>query len=375
MADASSEREDPSPESVATTVSRRKAEHLDTSLRLGDGHDGVAGWQDLHLVHQAVPRVDLDDVDLGTTLLGRQLRLPVVIAGMTGGTPAARDLNATLGRVAEMAGLAVGVGSQRAALRDPSLASTYSVVREHAPSALVIANIGASQLIDQPGEPGLSRADVRAAIEMVDADALAVHLNFVEELVQPEGQRRAAGLVEALEQLCAWCPVPVVAKETGSGLSAEAAEVLRGAGVQALDVGGLGGTSFRAIEQDRAESQGDLRHVHMGQALTGWGIPTPVSVVAARGNVPVVATGGLRTGVDAAKALALGARAVGIGRPILEQAMQGEAAALAWLSGFEEQLRAATFLAGCSTVNELQLARCVVSGETQSWLRQLELHP
>jgi isopentenyl-diphosphate delta-isomerase len=210
---------------------------------------------------------------------------------------------------------------------------------------------------------------------MVAADALAVHLNFVEEWVQPEGQRRAGGLVAALERLCAWSPVPVIAKETGSGLSARAASVLRNAGVMALDVGGLGGTSFRAIEQSRAEGRADVQHVEMGQALTGWGIPTPVSVVASRGEVPIIATGGIRTGVDAAKALALGATAVGIGRPLLERAMVGIEPVLSWLAGLEEQIRAACFLTGSQTVSDLSQRQLVVLGETRAWLQQLGMVP
>lgn len=353
----------------------RKVEHIAAALRLGDGHDGGAGWHDVHLVHQAVPDIDADDIDLGSTLLGHHLRVPVVIAGMTGGVKEALELNRVMAQAAEAAGVAIGVGSQRAALLDASVVPTYAVVREAAPSAFVIANIGASQLIDQPGEDALTSAQLRAVVNMVGADALAVHLNFVEELVQPEGQRRAAGLLQALEQLCAWLPVPVIAKETGSGLSEQASSLLRRAGVQALDVGGRGGTSFRAIEQDRASAREDRPHVGMGQALTGWGIPTPVAVVASRGGAPVIATGGIRTGVDAAKAFALGASAVGIGRPVLERAMDGLDSLTAWLAGLEDQLRAACFLSGCHRVADLADQQLIVSGETQNWLRQLGLHP
>jgi isopentenyl-diphosphate delta-isomerase len=355
--------------------SQRKAEHIAAALQLGDGHDGPAGWADVHLPHHAVPDTDANDIDTSVSLLGQTMAMPVVIAGMTGGVPEAYQLNRALATAAEAAGVAIGVGSQRAALRNPSLQRTYRVVRDAAPTTLVLANIGASQLLDQPGEDALSLRELQAVVDMVDADALAVHLNFVEELVQPEGQRRAAGLFQALERLCAWSPVPVVAKETGSGLSEQTAALLRQAGVQALDVGGRGGTSFRAVEQDRAMSQQSAGHIAMGQALTGWGIPTPVSVVASRGGVPVIATGGIRNGVDAAKALALGATAVGVGRPVLQRAQEGSDAVLDWLLALADQLRAACFLTGCHSVSDLPKRQLVITGPTRDWLQQLGLQP
>lgn len=350
-------------------ISQRKREHLDAALALPDRRAG--GWDDVVLVHEALPSVDFGEVELSTELLGRRLALPLVIPGMTGGHADAVEINAALAGAAEAHGVAFGVGSQRAALRHPELIDAYAVVRKAAPGALVIGNIGISQLIPQDDAPALGTEEVDALIEMIGADALAIHLNFVEELVQPEGQARARGALEALVGLIERCPVPVVVKETGSGLSRATAVRLAAAGAAALDVGGLGGTSFAAIEAVRARAIGDRRGATLGDALATWGIPTPVSVAACAPVLPTIAVGGIRSGVDAAKALALGARAVGVGRPLLERALVGDEAVGEWIADFAAQLRAAVFLSGCRDLAELAVAPRVVRGETAAWLESL----
>lgn len=331
-----------------------------------------AGWDDVHLLHDALPDVDAEEVDLTARFLGRKLALPLVISGMTGGHPRAAVINEILARVAGRRGVAIGVGSQRAALRDPSLVPTYSIVREVAPKAFVIGNIGISQLVPQDGEGSLGAADVRAIVRMVRADALAVHLNYLEESVQPEGQTRARGAARALRRVVRASPVPVIAKETGAGISREVALRLRGLGVAAIDVGGVGGTSFAAVEAERATERGDEARALLGARFRDWGLPTAVAVVGAvAARLPVVATGGVRSGLDAAKALALGATVVGVGRPLLQAALTGEAAVELWLDQFALELRTATFLAGVARVRDLSLARTVVSGETGRWLVEL----
>ena len=336
----------------------------------------AAGWDDVHLLHDALPDVDADAVDLSTRFLGRKLALPLVISGMTGGHPRAQAINELLARVAGRRGVAIGVGSQRAALRDPSLIPTYSVVREAAPKAFVVGNIGISQLIPQDGEGPLRAADVRAIVRMVRADALAVHLNYLEESVQPEGQTRARGAARALRRIVRASPVPVIAKETGAGISREVALRLRGLGVAAVDVGGVGGTSFAAVEAERARERGDEARSLLGTRFRDWGLPTAVAVIgAAVARLPVVATGGVRSGLDAAKALALGATLVGVGRPLLQAALAGEAAVELWLDQFELELRTATFLSGVARVRDLPRVRTVVSGETGRWLDELGYRP
>ena len=237
------------------------------------------GWDDVRLVHEALPEVDQCEIDLSVEFLGHRLRAPLLIAGMTGGHTTARDVNAVLARAAERHGLAMGVGSQRAALRRPDLAYTYTVVREQAPTAFLIGNIGAPQLIAQDAAPPLGLDEVQLALDMIRADALAIHLNFLQESVQPEGERRSRGCAEAIRRVVETIDAPVIAKETGAGISQATALRLRDLGVAGLDVGGVGGTSFAAVEGLRAEAQGSTGSQRLGEVLRDWGIPTPVSVV------------------------------------------------------------------------------------------------
>jgi isopentenyl-diphosphate Delta-isomerase len=355
-------------------VEARKAEHLRVTATRDVNTRAAPGWADVHLVHEALPEIDLDQVDLSLELFGRRLQAPLVLAAMTGGHALALEVNAVLARAAERHGLAMGVGSQRAGLRRPELAHTYAVVREHAPTALLIGNIGAAQLIEQASGPAFSVDDARRAIDMIRADALAVHLNFLEESVQVEGDRRARGCSLALRRIVDAVGVPVIAKETGAGISQSAALRLKDLGVAALDVGGVGGTSFAAIEGLRAAERGDERSRRLGEVLRDWGIPTAVSIVAARGTrLPLIATGGVRTGLDAAKALALGAQAVGVARPLLSAALEGEAAVEAWIAQFLTELRTVLFLTGSQSASELRRKSLVVLGETRAWLDGLGL--
>jgi isopentenyl-diphosphate delta-isomerase len=359
---------------LADEIKSRKAEHL--RIARGDVESKrPAGWADVEFVHLAVPELDYNRVDLSTTFLGRRLKAPLVIAAMTGGHGEAHEINARLGRAAERYGLAMGVGSQRAALQSPSVADTYAVARREAPSAFLIANIGAAQLIRQDDQrPPFGVPDIERAIEMIRADALAVHLNVLEEVVQPEGDRRAQGYLSALEELISGLGgrTPVIAKETGAGISAQAAERLAAAGVKAFDVGGRGGTSFAAVEARRAAARRDEARARLGEVFRDWGLPTPVAVVAAGASgLPVIATGGIRSGLDAAKALALGATLVGVARPMLQAATKGEEAVYLEIEQLLSELAMAMFLTGSANVSELQNAPRIVLGDTHAWLTQL----
>ncbi|MCC7367034.1 MAG: type 2 isopentenyl-diphosphate Delta-isomerase [Chloroflexi bacterium] len=353
-------------------ISARKGEHLSIIAGQDVASRTRPGWDDIKLIHQALPEIDLDEIDLTTPLLGFRLRAPLVIASMTGGHPDAYTINQVLAKAAQAYGLAMGVGSQRAALRDPHQRRTYAVARQEAPDAFLIGNIGAPQLIPQHGAPGLTVEEVRACVEMVQADALAVHLNILEEAVMPEGDRQARGVRDAITALVSEMTVPLIGKETGAGLSTDAALALRGCGVQALDVGGLGGTSFAAVEGARAALVGDRRGIQLGEVFRDWGIPTAVSVTqAAPAGLPIIATGGVRTGLDAARAIALGATAVGVARPLLMAALQGYEAVAAWIEQFLIELRTAMFLTGSRTPPDLCHQPRVIVGETGVWLGQL----
>ena len=368
------DRSAPSADGGIASLMRRKGEHISRALAMGDS--GSAGWEDVQLVHDALPDADFEELDLSVEFLGHRIGLPLLISGMTGGHAAALAVNRELGRAAAATGAMIGVGSQRAALLDPGLADSYAVVRECAPDAYVLANIGISQLVRQRDSAALRLDDVLRAVDMVRADALAVHLNYLEEIVQPEGQTRARGARAALADLVKELPVPVIAKETGAGLSREVALRLRDLGVRALDVGGSGGTSFAAIEASRAASTGDMVRAATGLAFAGWGIPTAASVGLCADVLPVIAVGGVRNGLDAARAMRLGAVAVGVGRPLLEQALLGASdsgggAVRDWIDGFAHQLRAAVFLAGVPSARALGSATAIIRGTTRDWLDQL----
>jgi isopentenyl-diphosphate delta-isomerase len=359
-----------------TAIERRKAEHLRIAAEEDIETRTAPGWDDVHIVHDPLPATDAARIDLSARLLGHTLALPLVIAGMTGGHAGAERVNATLADAAARNGLGIGVGSQRAALRDPSLRRTYAVVRERAPNAFVIANVGISQLVEQDDGAPLGAKDIRALIEMVGANAVALHLNYLEECVQPEGQTRASGIEAAIRRLVRQSTVPLIAKETGAGISGAAARRLKALGVRAIDVGGVGGTSFAAIEALRARDRGDIARAQLGLVFRDWGVPSAVAVAgSARSGLPVIATGGVRSGLDAAKAIALGATVVGVGRPLLQAALEGADAVERWIAQFALELRTATFLSGVTRSRDLSTRRPVITGVTRDWIDQLGYGP
>lgn len=348
-------------------TSERKDDHI-RIVKEEDVEEPGTGFVDVSLVHEALPEIHLDDVDTTTEMLGTTLDAPVFIESMTGGHPNATKINRALAYAAQEAGVAMGVGSQRAALEEPDRRASYEVVRDSdaGPDAFVYGNIGAAQL-DDYGIEG-----VEECVDMIDADAMAVHLNFLQEAVQPDGDVDATGCLDAIERVTREASVPVIVKETGNGFSRETAERLADAGVDCVDVAGKGGTTWSGVEAYRAASVGDRRGEKLGTRFRTWGVPTVASTVLASDVHPcVVASGGVRSGVDIAKAVALGASAGGLAKPFLKPAAQGNDEALEAVKDVVAELRTAMFVTGSNDIDELSKARSVVTGKTREYLNQL----
>lgn len=347
-------------------LSHRKAEHVKVVLD-GDVEGRYRYWEDIRLVHNALPEIDFEEVDPSVELLGRRLKAPLVITGMTGGFPDAAKINDNLARAAAELGVAMGVGSERAAILKGQFPESYACVAKH-PVPLKFANLGAPQIIPQgPSDRVVGLPEARSAMELIGAHVLAVHLNFLQEMVQPEGDRRARGALDEIGRLAH--EFPVLVKETGAGISRGVAERLRDRAVRAIDVSGTGGTSFAAVEHHRAKAQGAVREARLGKVYWDWGIPAPVSVKELGPvGLPIVASGGVRSGLDIARALALGATAAGTAGGVLRAAATSFEATRAELEQMIYELRVAMFLTGSRTVAELRRAPHVIVGETREWL-------
>ena len=331
---------------------RRKADHIRINLEKDVSFKGIStGFERYSFEHCALPECNLEDVDTCTTLLGKRLTTPLIISSMTGGTAEARVINQRLAEAAQAAGIGMGIGSQRAAIQDPSLADTFHV-RHVAPGILLLANLGAIQL-----NYGYGLDECRRAVEMIEADALILHINPLQEALQPEGNTRFAGLLAKIEAVCKALDVPVVAKEVGWGFSERASRQLADAGVAALDVAGAGGTSWSQVEMYRAETE---RQRRVAAAFANWGIPTAKSLQQARQGapeLPIIASGGVYDGIQIAKAVALGATACGIAGPFLGAANESTDAVTELVAVIIDQLRIAMFAAGAADVSALQCTR------------------
>jgi len=350
-------------------VKQRKVEHVSVALGQDVSAPQKANWSDIQFVHQALPEVDLDEIDTSVNFLGHTLRYPIFMSSLTGGHPDVTAINRNLARAAERYGLALGVGSQRAAIVNPDVASTYAVAREYAPNAFLIANIGAPQLIVQSRHAAFTLEQVQYAIDMIAANALAVHMNSLQEAAQPEGDRRAVGEAAALRALTGQISIPVIAKETGAGVCREQALLLRSCGVAAIDVGGAGGSSMPAMEAVRSQARGDEQAMHIGLLYRDWGIATPIAVVEARvAGLPLISTGGVRNGLDVARALALGATLAGMGFPFLKAASKSYEAVCELLEAVVAELKVAMQLSGAANIGQMREVDVVVTGETHNWL-------
>jgi len=346
---------------------RRKNQHVEICAS-EDLTQHYVYWDDVKLVHNPLPEIDLEEIDTTTKMFGQTLKAPIVISAMTGGYGKAEEINRNLASVAEEFGIGMGVGSQRAALENPELARTYSVIKGFE-IPLRIANLGVPQLVKQGDRDPLDVGDGKAAMQMVDAHVLAIHMNYLQEVVQPEGDTKSRGGFRALERFAS--ALPVIAKETGAGIPREVALRLKRAKVKGLDVGGLGGTSFSAVEYYRAKAAGDKTRANIGQTFWDWGIPTPVAVVVANVGLPIIATGGLRSGLDVARAICIGAGCAGMAGRLLPAALEGKETLSVELRTIIDELKAAMFLVGAKDMKELAGAKALIVGRSKEWLDQL----
>jgi len=336
---------------MASDTDRRKREHIETVLTEDVRAKGVTtGFERFFLEHVAAPELDLAEIDLSSTLWNRRLAAPLLISSMTGGTAEAREINQRLAEAAQALGLAMGVGSQRAAIEEPELAETYRV-REVAPDILLFANFGAVQL-----NRGFGPDQARRAVDMIGADALVLHLNPLQEAVQAEGDRDFRGLYAKIAAVVAALKVPVVVKEVGNGISGAVARRLAACGVAAIDVAGAGGTSWSEVEAYRSR---DPERRSIAHAFAGWGIPTALSLIEARREAPdlvLFASGGVRSGVDAAKAIRLGATLVGTAAPMLGSATDTAQSVIGRMERMIAEMRIACFCSGARDLAALRRA-------------------
>ncbi len=335
-------------------IEQRKCDHIKVSLseKIESGH---ACFENVRFVHTSLPELNFDEIDISATFLGKKFNAPFIIEAMTGGCREAEKINKNLAKAAEKAGVAMGVGSERALITEPKLAGTYKV-RDVAPNVFLIGNLGLIQF-----KNGFGDKEFNHAITEIDCNALAIHLNPLQELCQPEGNKNWKGCTSELAEMCK-AGFPIIVKETGAGISAETAKAIERAGAKAIDVSGYGGTNFALIESYRSGISG----------FDTWGIPTVCSIIEVRKavRIPVIASGGIRSGVDMAKAIALGADMCGAALPFLKAATISDTAVEEKLKEFITQLKIAMMLTGSKNIAELKKSKYVLSGFVKDWKEQ-----
>ncbi|MCP8310384.1 MAG: type 2 isopentenyl-diphosphate Delta-isomerase [Candidatus Methylarchaceae archaeon HK01M] len=346
-------------------LTKRKVDHVDICL----GKDVEAKtvttlFECVHLIHNALPDLNFDSIDTSTIFLNHKFSAPILIDAMIGGSPISLKINENLALAAEELKIGMVVGSQRAGLSSSSLAETYSIVRKKAPDIFLASNIGASQLVK-----GFSKEEAKKCIDMIGADAFVVHLNPLQEVVQVGGDPQYEGVINKIHELTTQLDVPMIVKEVGFGISKEVAIKLEMAGVSAINISGAGGTSWSAVEHYRALALGDKKRSNLGQLFWDWGIPTVVSLIETKKavKIPIIASGGIRTGLDIAKSLVLGANLAGMALPLLKPATVSKDAIVSLLQKVIYELKTAMFAVGCRNVQAMKRERYVITGKLAEW--------
>ncbi len=331
-----------------SNLSARKDDHIRINLE-DDVQSGItSGLSKLHFIHNALPEVNLEDVQMQQNLFGKSVRVPILISSMTGGSEASFEINCRLAQAAQQTGAALGLGSIRTGLEHAELAYTFQI-RKFAPDVLLLANLGAVQL-----EYGYTVETCQRAVDLMEADALILHLNPLQEALQPEGQTRFSGLLSKIEQVCRQLQVPVIAKEVGWGISKNTAQQLLSAGVAAIDVAGAGGTSWSQVEMFRGRTEDQ---VEIAREFREWGISTFESILNVKTAAPglmLIASGGLRGGMDCAKCLSLGAALAGLARPFLHSAVQSTGQVVRQIQLIGRVIQVSMFATGCRDLKEFR---------------------
>lgn len=358
---------------MPTQTQGRKSDHIKICLEENVHHcHATTGFEDIYFVHKALPEIERSKVNLTTTAFDHKFSVPLMVEAMTGGIVDAMKINAAIASAVEELGLGMGVGSQRAAIEKQSLEKTFAIARKKAPTAFLVANIGGPQLVK-----GYGVKEAKKAVDMMNADALAIHLNALQEVVQPEGETSFKGVLNKIGEISQALDVPVIVKETGAGVAAEEAKLIASMGVAGIDIAGVGGTSWAAVEYHRAKKKHDELHQGLGNVFWDWGIPTAISLVETSQSVSttIIASGGIRTGIDVAKALSLGANLAGMAHPILFAATKGPREVRKTLQVTIEGLKNAMFLVGAKSVLDLIEVPLVMTGKTAEWLKMRGFQP
>jgi isopentenyl-diphosphate delta-isomerase len=357
-------------ESFIDQIKRRKREGIEIPLKENtQGRETSTYLEYVKLLHNALPEINYEQIDLSTEFLNRSFSAPLIIDSMTGGTDEAFMINKRLGLIAERYGLGMGLGSQRAGLKSDKLVESYSIARKVAPNAFLIANIGGAQLSD-----GLSNSDILKIIKMIDANALAIHLNPLQELIQPEGEPRFKGILQKIKNLVNEVEIPIIVKEVGSGISADVAIRLEKSGINSINVAGAGGTSWAGIEKIRADQHNEFIKSQLGELFWDWGIPTALSILLVSNSVkiPVIASGGLRNGLEIAKCLILGANICAMAFPFLKSASKSEEELEKFTQLILSEIRSTMFLLGARDVHSLKNTRYILIDKLANVLSNYE---
>ncbi len=357
-------------EDFVEQIKKRKREGIEIPLKENvQSRKNSTYLEYVNLLHDALPEINFDEINLSTTFLNKSFSAPLIIDSMTGGTDEALLINSRLGQIAEKYGLGMGLGSQRAGLKSEKLVESYSIARKVAPNAFLIANIGGAQLSD-----GLSTSDVKKIIKMIDANALAIHLNPLQELIQPEGEPRFKGILQRITNLANDIEIPIVVKEVGSGISGDVALKLKNAGVKAINVAGSGGTSWAGIEKIRADQHNKYIKSRLGELFWDWGIPTALSIllVSKSVNLPIIASGGLRNGLEIAKCLILGSDLCAMAFPFLKRAANSEEELERFTQLILTEIRATMFLLGSEDISSLKNTRYILTDKLANVLGNYE---